>query len=95
MTTFLTSKTKHKKVFVPATALAQSVEFSDDMMHVHLTDGRVISVPLIWIPSLNDASSEQRNAYEISAGGHGLHWPQLDEDLAVAGLMAGVDWQAA
>lgn len=95
MTTFLMSKSEIKKVFVPTTALAQSVVFSDEMMHVHLTDGRVISVPIIWFPSLRGASLEQRSKCEIGAGGRGLHWPELDEDLSVAGLMAGIDWQAA
>jgi hypothetical protein len=80
---------------VPISALAQSIEFSDEMMHVHLTDGRIISLPLIWFPALQSASPEQRAHYEIGAGGRGLHWPDLDEDLSVAGLMAGVDWRAA
>ena len=64
-------------------------------MHVHLTDGRVISVPLAWSPRLLSASIEQRNNYEIGAGGRGLHWPDLDEDLSLAGLLAGGDQRAA
>jgi hypothetical protein len=44
---------------------------------------------------LRDASPEQRTRCEIGAGGRGLHWSELDEDLSIAGLMAGVDWQAA
>jgi len=65
------------------------------MMHVQLTDGRVLSVPLIWFPTLRDATHEQRLSYELGAGGRGLHWPELDEDLSLAGLMAGGDHQAA
>ena len=80
---------------MPTSALAKSVEFDGDLMHVHLTDGRIISAPLIWFPVLREASPQQRAQYEIGAGGRGLHWPELDEDLSVAGLMAGVDWQAA
>lgn len=95
MTTLVANNSKPGRAYVPTTALAQSVEFKDEMMHVHLTDGRIISVPIIWFPALQDASPEQRAHYEIGAGGHGLHWPELDEDLSVAGFMAGVDWQAA
>jgi hypothetical protein len=80
---------------VPTTALAKAVEFTDDMMRVQLTDGRVLSVPLIWFPILRAASAEQRQHVRIGGGGRGLHWPDLDEDLSVAGLMAGADHQAA
>ncbi|MBV9468020.1 MAG: DUF2442 domain-containing protein [Abitibacteriaceae bacterium] len=89
------SSSKLGRAYVPTAALAQSIEFDDELMHVHLTDGRIISVPLIWFPILQEASAAQRTQYEIGAGGRGLHWPELDEDLSVAGLMAGVDWQAA
>jgi hypothetical protein len=65
------------------------------MMHVHLADGRIISAPLIWFPILRAATPEQRLRYRIGAGGRGLHWPGIDEDLSVTGLMAGVDQQAA
>lgn len=82
-------------VYVPTTAVAKSVEFDDEMMHVRLVDGRVISVPIVWFPSLRDATAEERANYEISPAGIGVHWPVLDEDLSVAGLMAGVDFAAA
>jgi len=95
MSTLVESNSKIGRAYVPTSALAQSVEFDDELMHVGLTDGRIISVPLLWFPLLHEASPEQRAAYEIGAGGRGLHWPELDEDLSVAGLMAGVDWRAA
>lgn len=95
MATSVKSNAKLGRAFVPTSALAQRIEFGDELMHVHLTDGRIISAPLIWFPLLREASPEQRAQYEIGAGGRGLHWPELDEDLSVAGLMAGVDWQAA
>ena len=95
MTTSVESNSKHRRAFVPTSALVKAVEFDDDLMHAHLTDGRIISVPLIWFPVLRKASLQQRAQYEIGAGGRGLHWPELDEDLSVAGLMAGVDWQGA
>lgn len=95
MDTSVDNSTRAARSYVPTSALAQAIEIDDAMMHVHLTDGRVISVPLLWFPLLHGASPEQRAQYEIGAGGRGLHWPELDEDISVAGLMAGVDWQAA
>jgi hypothetical protein len=82
-------------VYVPTSAIAKSVEFNDDMMHVSLTDGRIISVPIVWFPTLRDASKAERANYEISPAGIGIHWPDVDEDLSIAGLMAGVDLAAA
>lgn len=83
------------RAYVPTSALAKAVRFDDSMMHVHLIDGRIIGVPLAWFPSLRDASHEQRSRYEVGGGGISLHWPDLDEDLSIAGLMAGVDLQSA
>ncbi|MFO0964867.1 MAG: DUF2442 domain-containing protein [Gemmataceae bacterium] len=77
--------------FVPTSALAKAVTFDADMMHVTLVDGRVTSVPLVWFPTLYHATSEQRAHCEIGGGGIGLHWADLDEDISVAGLMAGVN----
>jgi hypothetical protein len=95
MNTSVKDKSRARRAYVPTTALAKSVEFDDEMMHVSLTDGRIISVPVIWFPLLHEATAQQRAAYEIGGGGVGLHWPELDEDLSVANLMAGVDWEAA
>jgi hypothetical protein len=83
-----------RRSYRPTTALAQAVEFSDGMMHVALTDGRVIGVPLAWFPVLAAATLEQRQRCEIGGHGIGLHWPDLDEDLSVAGLLAGADEMA-
>jgi hypothetical protein len=94
MNTSLDAKRKLRRSYRPTTALAKSVEFSKDMMHVALTDGRVISVSLAWFPVLAAASSRQRKRYEIGGHGIGLHWPELDEDLSVAGLLAGADQMA-
>jgi Protein of unknown function (DUF2442) len=76
---------------LPTLALAKSVAFDDLMMHVTLLDGRVIGVPIIWFPLLRDATPEQRTKYEIGGGGISLHWEEIDEDISVAGLMAGAD----
>ena len=89
------SKVRFRRAYVPTTALAQSVEFDDDMMHVTLTDGRIISVPVIWYPLLHAATPEQRTQYEIGGGGVSLHWPDIDEDLSVANMLAGADRQSA
>lgn len=95
MSILVANNPKLKRAYVPTSALATSVEFIADMMNVHLSDGRIISVPINWFPALRDASRLQLELYEISAGGHALHWPELDEDLSIAGLMAGVDPQSA
>lgn len=88
-------KVKLQQAYVPTTALAKAVRFENDLMHVSLTDGRIICVPIIWFPLLREATPEQRERYEIGGGGISLHWPDLDEDLSVANLMAGVDWQTS
>src|SRR5947209_14807082 len=87
-------KPKRPRAYVPVTALAKAVEFDAEMMRVTFTDGRVLGVPLVWFPTLRAATPEQRARYEIGGGGISLHWPDLDEDLSIAGLMAGVDWRA-
>jgi hypothetical protein len=81
--------------YVPTSAIATSVRFDEDLMHVSLADGRIVSVPIIWFERLANATEDQRSRYEISRSGTGIHWPEIDEDLSVAGFMAGVDWRAA
>lgn len=66
---------------------AETVRFDDDAMWVTLTDGRVIGVPLAWFPRLLRASEAERAAVTITP--FGLHWEGLDEDISVAGLLAG------
>lgn len=56
---------------------------------VHLADGRVVSVPLAWSWRLSDAMPEQRSNLEIVGNGHGVRWPDIDEDLSAAGMLAG------
>jgi hypothetical protein len=65
----------------------ESVRFDDDTMWVSLSDGRTIAAPLAWFPRLLDATAAQRAEVELSKGG--LHWDTLDEDISVAGLLAG------
>lgn len=75
-------------VTVATEAVAASVSFSGGKMYCHLRDGRVIGVPLSWYPRLKNATEAQRNNWEIIAGGAGVSWPDLDEDLSVRGFMA-------
>ena len=67
---------------------AKSVRFDSSSMWVDLADGRVIAVPLAWFPRLLNATPEQRAQVTLSS--RGLHWENLDEDIAVEGLLAGV-----
>jgi hypothetical protein len=85
------NKPQLPRAYVPVTALAKAVEFDEEMMRVTFSDGRLLSVPLVWFPILRAATPAQRARYEIGGGGISLHWPELDEDLSIAGLMAGVD----
>jgi hypothetical protein len=68
---------------------AKEVAVTDDELVVLLADGRRISVPLAWFPRLLRANPEQRRNYELLGEGVGIHWPDLDEDLSVAGLLRG------
>ena len=68
-------------------ARATDVTFADDALVVRLRDGRVLSVPLSWFPRLRNASSDERSRWEILGDGIGIHWPILDEDISVAGLL--------
>ena len=65
------------------------VEVSEDTLTVRLADGRTLSVPLAWYPRLLHASTTERSNWQILGDGHGIHWPDLDEDLSVAGLLRG------
>jgi hypothetical protein len=68
------------------------VRFDEDSMWVELSDGRTMGVPLAWFPRLLRASAEQRSQVRLS--NLGLHWDSLDEDVSVAGLLAGLGDQS-
>jgi len=70
-------------------ALAQNISLADDALIVDLADGRTITVPLAWFPRLAHGTSEERGNWRLIAGGGGIHWPDLDEDISVASLLAG------
>jgi Protein of unknown function (DUF2442) len=69
------------------TISATTVRFDDDTMWVDLTDGRTLGVPLAWFPRLLNATPAQRALVEMNRTG--LHWEELDEDISIAGLIAG------
>ena len=64
-----------------------AVRFDEDTMWVDLTDGRTLGVPLAWFPRLLHATPAERERVELSRVG--LHWEEIDEDISVAGLLAG------
>lgn len=66
---------------------AREVWFESGMLHVQLVDGRIISVPLEWFPTLRDAGPRQREHWRLIGEGIGIHWPDLDEDVSVAALL--------
>ena len=68
-------------------ALAVEVSCSRDALSVTLTDGRVVSAPLVWFPRLAHASPRQRSEWELIGGGIGVHWEAGDEDISVASLL--------
>jgi len=68
---------------------AQNLTISEDSLTVDLVDGRTIIVPLSWYPRLWHGTREERNNIEIIGNGTLLHWPDLDEDLSVSGILAG------
>ncbi len=72
---------------VPERPRAVSVTAADGELVVRLEDGRVVHVPLEWFPKLRDATPAQLADFRLVGHGVGVHWPQLDEDLSVKGLL--------
>lgn len=68
---------------------AINIEYTDSLLIVELADGRSISAPLVWFPRLSKASKEQLGNWQLLGDGEGVHWPDIDEDLSVAGLLMG------
>ncbi len=70
-------------------ASATKIWFDNENMWIALADGRQLSVPLIYFPRLLNATSEQRNNFELSGGGTGIHWDEIDENISVSCLILG------
>jgi len=71
-------------------AQAQRVSVTEDTLIVDLIDGRSVSVPLSWFPRLVHGTAEGRKNWRLIGRGEGIHWPDLDEDISVADLLAGI-----
>ncbi|MBM3289076.1 MAG: DUF2442 domain-containing protein [Candidatus Hydrogenedentes bacterium] len=74
---------------------ASEVFVSDHELTVRLVDGRTISAPLAWFPRLLHATPLQRATWEFLGDGEGIHWPEIDEDISVEGLLAGIPARGA
>jgi hypothetical protein len=68
-------------------SIAVDVKLSPDRLIVILADGRELAAPLAWFPRLLDASQDQRVNWRLIGGGHGIHWPDVDEDVSIASLL--------
>ena len=68
---------------------AENVTVRADTLYVELSDGRTLSVPLDWYPRLLHSSPEERKNWRLIGRGRGIHWEDLDEDISIAGLLAG------
>ncbi|MSP14281.1 MAG: DUF2442 domain-containing protein [Chloroflexi bacterium] len=65
----------------------KDIVITEDTITAHLIDGRTISVPLVWSWRLAEATPEQRAHYELIGDGHGVHWPDIDEDISAEGML--------
>ena len=65
------------------------VEISDETITAHLADGRIISVPLAWSWRLSEATPAERANWRLIGDGHGVHWPDVDEDISAEGMLNG------
>jgi hypothetical protein len=68
-------------------ATAADVTVTDERLIVTLADGRELSAPLAWFPRLSEATREQRQKWRLIGRGHGIHWPEVDEDISVVSLL--------
>ena len=76
-------------------ARAETVEITSDHLVLVLRDGRTLAVPLDSLPSLRDATPSQRSNWQLIGGGAGISWPDIDEDISVAGLLRDAGWPSA
>ena len=68
----------------------QNVKITSDAIVAYLVDGRVLSVPLVWSWRLSEATAKQRRRFELIGDGQGVHWPDVDEDISVEGMLHGI-----
>jgi hypothetical protein len=72
---------------ISKSANATRLWFDDNKMYICLEDGRELSVPIDWFPTLRDATREERENWRLIGDGEGIHWEDLDEDILVEGLL--------
>ena len=77
-------------IAVSTEARIRNVKVTSDTITANLVDGRVVSVPLAWSWRLSDATREQQQRYELIGDGLGIHWPDVDEDISVRGMLNGI-----
>ena len=70
-------------------AIAQDVVVTDERLEIKLTDGRMISAPIAWYPRLQHGTPAERSNWRLIGQGEGIHWPDIDEDISVANVLAG------
>ena len=71
-------------------AQAENVQVTEDALVVDLVDGRTVSVPIAWYPRLTHGTKAERSNWRLIGRGEGIHWPDLDEDISIEGLLAGL-----
>lgn len=74
-------------ILMSAEPKAEKIKVTDKDLIIYFVDGRKLEIPLVWFPKLLNAPSRQRNKYRLVGNGIGIHWPDIDEDLSVGGLM--------
>lgn len=78
-----------RRAAVACAVVAIGVSLTDDALLLELADGRTIGAPLVWYPRLAHGTAKERNSWRLIGGGRGVDWPDLDEDISVANLLAG------
>ena len=73
----------------PRLASGENVRVTADTLWVELSDGRTITAPLAWFPRLLHGTAKERNRWRFIGRGEGIHWPDLDEDISIEGLVQG------
>ena len=63
------------------------LKVENDMLVATISDGRIVSIPVVWFPRLRGASQEKLNHFEISPSGYGIHWPEIDEEISIKAFL--------
>jgi len=79
----------HSATQAPTLIRITAVNITDDTLSVDLEDGRSIAIPIGWYPRLAYGTPQERENFQISGAGYGIHWPDLDEDIGVEGILLG------